>query len=78
MRLLVILFFFGWALHAVATPPQTVRVDLQHGGDASTEHYALERVVVEALPWPGNPDRPIDGTNRGMNLFEVMTPPAAK
>ena len=72
MRLFVLVFLCGWALPVVAAPPQTLRVDLQHGGDATTEHYALERVVVEALPWPGNPDRPIDGTNRGMNLFEVI------
>jgi hypothetical protein len=56
----------------VLAAPQTVRVDLQHSGDATTEHYALERVVVEALPWAGNPDRPIDDTNRGMNRFEVL------
>src|SRR5687767_6350271 len=60
------------AAAAAAAPPQTLRIDWQHGGDAKTEHYALERVVVEALPWPGNPARPLDDTNRGMNLFEVL------
>jgi hypothetical protein len=49
----------------------TLRVDVQHAGDATTEHYALERVVVEPLPWPGNPQRPLDDSNRGINLFEV-------
>jgi hypothetical protein len=58
---------------AHATPP-TLRVDVQHGGDATTEHYALERVVVEPLPWPGNPQRPLDDTYRGMNKFEVVDP----
>jgi hypothetical protein len=27
--------------------------------------------VIEPLPWPGNPARPIDGTNRGKYFFEV-------
>jgi hypothetical protein len=57
---------------AAAAPPQTLRVDIQHGGDASTEHYALERVVVEPLPWAGNPARPIDDSNRGAQKFEVV------
>ena len=63
------------ALPALATePPATLRVDIQHGGDAGTEHFALERVVVEALPWPGNPARPIDDSNRGVNLLRVLDP----
>jgi hypothetical protein len=72
MRLFATFLFLGLCIPAAAAPPQTLRVDLQHGGDATTEHYALERVVVEALPWAGNPDRPIDDTNRGMNLIEVL------
>jgi hypothetical protein len=62
---------------ATATPP-TLRVDIQHSGDAKSEHFALERVVVEPLPWPGNPDRPIDDTNRGVNLFEVVDEASGK
>ena len=56
---------------AIAATPATLRVDLQHGGDATAEHYALERVVVEPLPWPGHPRRAIDTTNRGSQKFEV-------
>src|SRR5688572_18613052 len=52
--------------------PPTLRVDIQHGGDARSEHYALERVVVEPLPWPGNPAQPIDNSNRGSQKFEVV------
>lgn len=54
-----------------ATPP-TLRVDIQHSGDAASEHYALDRVVVEPLPWPGNPDQLTDTTNRGSQKFEVV------
>jgi hypothetical protein len=61
----------AWPVLA-APAPATLRIDLQHGGDARVEHYALERAVVEALPWPGNPDRPIDDSNRGTHLFEVL------
>lgn len=57
-----------------AGPPATLRIDIQHGGDASTEHFALERVVLEPLPWPGNPARPIDDSNRGVNLLRVLDP----
>ena len=57
---------------ALAAPPATLRVDIQHGGDANTEHFALERVLVEALPWPGNPARPIDDSNRGVNQVRVL------
>jgi hypothetical protein len=39
-----------------------------------SETYALDRIVVEPLPWPGNPQRPIDDTNRGVNLFEIVDP----
>jgi len=47
-------------------------VDYFHTGDASGETFSLERVVVEPLPWPGNPARPIDDTNLGKYRFEVV------
>ena len=58
--------------------PATLRVDIQHGGDIKTEHYALERVLVEALPWAGNTARPLDDSNRGANFFEVVDPDTGK
>ena len=51
--------------------PQTMRLDYIHSGNALDERYALDRIVIEPLPWPGNPARPIDTTNRGVNLVEV-------
>ena len=54
------------------TAPRTLRVDYYHSGDASQEHFSLDRVVVEPLPWPGNPGRPVDDTNLGKYLFEVI------
>lgn len=55
-----------------ASAARTMRVDYYHSGDAKQEHFSLDRVVVEPLPWPGNPGRPVDDTNLGKYLFEVV------
>lgn len=57
---------------AAAQPPATVRVDYLHSGNALTEQYALERVLVEPLPWPGDLSQAIDNTDRGNNKVEVV------
>lgn len=62
------------ALDAVAQTPLTMRVDYLHTGNALEEHFALDRISIEPLPWPGNPARPIDDTNRGQSAFEVVDP----
>lgn len=77
-RTRVLLALACWPFLAMAAPPATLRVDVQHGGDARSEHYALERVVVEPLPWAGNPARPIDDSNRGTHRFEVLDPASGK
>ena len=59
-------------LVATAEPPHTLRVDYFHSGTASTEHFSLDRIVREPGAWPGNPARPIDDTNLGKYLFEVL------
>ena len=59
------------ALALAAAPPRTFRVDYLHTGTATSETFALDRLVVEPLPWPGRPDRPIDDTNLGKYLFEI-------
>lgn len=56
---------------AQGTQVATVRVDVLHSGNAKQEHYALDRVLIEPLPWSGNLKKTIDTTNRGVNLFEV-------
>jgi IgA Peptidase M64/Peptidase M64 N-terminus len=67
-----------FAVLAHAQTPRTLRVDIQHAGNATQERYALERVVVEPLPWAGNPARPIDDSNRGVNRFEVIDKASGK
>ena len=37
--------------------PRTMRVDYFHTGNAAAERFSLDRVVLEPLPWPGNPRR---------------------
>jgi hypothetical protein len=34
--------------------------------------FSLDRVIVEPLPWAGNPNQAIDHTNLGKYLFEVI------
>ena len=60
------------AAGALAAQPATMRLDYLHTGNALSESYAIERVVLEPLPWPGDMDRTIDDTNRGVNKVEVM------
>ena len=67
-----------FATPAVAQSPATLRVDIQHAGSATEERYAIERVVVEPLPWAGNPSQPLDTSNRGVNLFEVLDKASSK
>jgi hypothetical protein len=56
----------------LALAVMTMRVDYYHTGNATQEHFSLDRVVVEPLPWSGNPARPIDVLNRGKYFFEVV------
>jgi len=65
---LVILLAAGMAFGAA---PATMRLDYFHTGNATAEIFSLDRVVIEPLPWPGNPNRPIDESNRGTYFLEV-------
>jgi len=58
-------------LAVLAAAPATFRLDYFHTGNAHEERFSLDRVVVEAAPWPGNPAAPVDETNLGKYLFEV-------
>lgn len=76
MRLVLRLAFasplLATAAFAAAPLPQTLRVDLTHFGNATSEQFAVNRVVVEPLPWPGSPSRAVDDTNLGKYRFEVV------
>jgi len=55
-----------------AQTPQTLRLDVFHTGSATEERFSVDRVVLEPLPWPGNPARPLDDTNLGKYAFDVI------
>lgn len=59
---------------ALADNPPTLRVDYFHTGNADTELFSLDRVVLEPLPFPGNLEQPLDHTLRGKYSFEVVNP----
>jgi hypothetical protein len=67
----VALMTFPLADAQTQSVPKTMRVDYYHSGNATQELFSLDRVVIEPLPWPGNPNKPIDETNLGKYLFEV-------
>ena len=70
-RFVLLLLVLVLMAKSAAAAPATLRVDYYHTGNEKDERFSLDRVVVEPLPWPGNPARPIDVTNRGKYLFEV-------
>jgi len=51
---------------------QTMRVDYYHTGNEKEERFSLDRIVIEPLPWAGNPKQPIDRTNLGKYFFDVV------
>ena len=57
------------AIATAATP--TMRLDYYHTGDATQEVFSVDRVVIEPLPWPGNPSQAIDSSNLGKYFLEV-------
>jgi IgA Peptidase M64/Peptidase M64 N-terminus len=51
--------------------PETMRLDYYHTGNAAQELFSVDRVVIEPLPWSGDPAKAIDDTNLGKYFFEV-------
>ena len=43
----------------------TMRLDYFHTGNATQELFSVERVSIEAVAWPGNPNKTIDEMNQG-------------
>ncbi|WP_313175965.1 M64 family metallopeptidase [Massilia sp.] len=60
------------AFAAPSAQPATVRLDYTHSGNALSDSYAIERVLIEPLPWPGDMAKNFDETNRGQNRVEVV------
>src|SRR5262249_17842288 len=54
----------------LASAAESLRLDLQHGGNRDTESFSLDRIVEEPFPC-GNPQKPVDETNLGNYLVKV-------
>ena len=65
VALLLLLCAPGWGA------PRTLRVDYYHTGNAREQWFSQDRIVLEALEWPGNPNHAIDESQLGNYLFEV-------
>jgi hypothetical protein len=68
---ITITFVVICALPTLGATPETMRLDYYHTGNSTQELFSVDRVAIEPLPWPGNPSKPIDATNRGTYYFEV-------
>jgi hypothetical protein len=69
-----------WAAAGAAAPagPGTLRLDLVHTGGPGVEVFAVDRVTVEPLPWPGHPERTGDDGTTGAYRFEVRDPDSGR
>ena len=67
---------------SAADAPATWRLDYFHtggpgigsgaGSGSGGELFAVDRVVVEPLPWPGNPAGYLDTSGTGLYRFQVL------
>jgi len=48
-----------------------MRLDYYHTGNNHQESFAVDRIVIEPLPWPGDLAKSIDNSNLGTYFFEV-------
>lgn len=76
--ILRVLAALGLSLSLCAAPPRTLRVDYVHTGNAKQELFSLDQVVLEPLPWAGNPEHPVDDSNLGKYRFRVLDKASGK
>jgi hypothetical protein len=77
-RLILLLLLTVTASAKAALAPRTLRLDYYHTGTAGQEIFAVDQVVLEPLPWPGNPHQPLDETNLGNYLLQVRDAASGK
>ena len=65
------IFLLLLAAASAFAAPSTMRLDYFHTGNAGSEVFSPDRVVLEPLPWPGDPARNLDESNLGRYFFEV-------
>jgi len=71
MRLKISFLFLLLNTGLALAAPRTMRLDYYHTGNTMQEMFSVDRVVVEPLPWPGDPGKTIDDSDLGNYLFEV-------
>jgi IgA Peptidase M64/Peptidase M64 N-terminus len=71
------LCLFSLSLSSLAAP-HTLRIDYYHTGNSHEEWFSFDRVVLEPLEWPGNPNKSIDESHLGNYLFEVRDKESGK
>lgn len=59
------------AASIASAAPGTMRLDYYHTGNSKQEFFSVDRVQIEALPWPGDLTKTIDESNLGKYFFEV-------
>jgi hypothetical protein len=74
MKRLALAIFLALLINTAYAAPRTLRIDYFHTGNADTELFSLDQVVLEPLPFPGNLRQPIDSLLRGKYLFEAVEP----
>ena len=67
----IILLAISFPVLCFAAPAATMRLDYHHTGGKGQELFSVDRIIIEPLPWAGNPQRSIDSMNRGTYFFEV-------
>ena len=78
MKRLVLAILLTLLINTANAAPRTLRIDYFHTGNANTEFFSLDQVVLEPLPFPGNPQQPVDSLLRGKYLFEAVDPESGK
>ena len=77
LKLLMALFLLLASAFVLAAPA-TMRLDYYHTGNSNQELFSVDRIVIEPLPWPGDPAKAIDDTDLGNYLFEVHDQASAR
>ncbi len=75
--LVLVLGLFSFSAPSFAAP-RTLRVDYYHTGNSHEGWFSLDRVVLEPLEWPGNPNKAVDDSQLGNYLFEVREKSSGK
>jgi hypothetical protein len=71
IRLLLLILLVVFSAPLLVAAQATMRLDYYHTGNTQQELISMDRVVIEPLPWPGDPAKNIDNSDLGNYFFEV-------